>query len=64
MTREALAAGLWVIASRAGALAEPIEHAVNGLVVEPGSVEELKAALSQSSQQLRLNHDAGNCLPK
>jgi glycosyltransferase involved in cell wall biosynthesis len=64
VTREALAAGLWVIASRAGALAEPIEHAVNGLVVEPGSVEELKAALRQSSQQLRLNHDAGNCLPK
>jgi glycosyltransferase involved in cell wall biosynthesis len=49
VTREALAAGLWVIASQAGALAEPIEHAVNGLVVQPGSVEELRAALTKTS---------------
>jgi glycosyltransferase involved in cell wall biosynthesis len=49
VTREALAAGLWVIASQAGALAEPIEHAVNGLVVQPGSVEELRVALATTT---------------
>jgi glycosyltransferase involved in cell wall biosynthesis len=64
VTREALAAGLWVIASQAGALAEPIEHAVNGLVVQPGSVEELRVALIQSAQELRLNHNAATNLPR
>jgi glycosyltransferase involved in cell wall biosynthesis len=38
-----------VIASQAGALAEPIEHAVNGLVVQPGSVEELRVALATTT---------------
>jgi glycosyltransferase involved in cell wall biosynthesis len=53
-----------VIASQAGALAEPIEHAVNGLVVQPGSVEELRVALIQSAQELRLNHNAATNLPR
>jgi glycosyltransferase involved in cell wall biosynthesis len=53
VTREALAAGLWVIASQAGALAEPIEHDVNGFVVKPGSVEELRAALTKTSHSRR-----------
>ncbi|QEY32397.1 glycosyltransferase [Synechococcus sp. RSCCF101] len=47
VTREALAAGLWVIASDIGALAEPIEHGTNGDRLRPGSVEELTSILKR-----------------
>ncbi len=42
---EYLAVGKPVIASRIGQLAEVIEHEQNGLLVEPGSANELAAAL-------------------
>lgn len=58
VTREGLAAGLWVIASRAGALAEPIEPGINGHVVEPGSVKELMDALHQAVIHRPLGHNA------
>jgi len=45
-TREALSAGLYVIASNIGALAEPIKTDLHGIKLTPGSVDELTAALS------------------
>jgi glycosyltransferase involved in cell wall biosynthesis/uncharacterized membrane protein YbhN (UPF0104 family) len=42
---EAMAAGVPVIASRLGGLAEHVENGVTGLLVEPGSVESLAQAL-------------------
>ncbi len=42
---EAMAAGLPVVAGRAGALPETVEHGRTGLLVERGSVEALKEAL-------------------
>jgi glycosyltransferase involved in cell wall biosynthesis len=41
----ALGAGLPVVASRVGGLPEVVRHGVNGLLVEPGSVDDLAAAL-------------------
>jgi glycosyltransferase involved in cell wall biosynthesis len=43
---EALAVGTPVIATRTGGVAEVLEDRVNGLVVEPGDVEALAAAIS------------------
>ena len=45
--REAALAGVPVVASRIGAIPEVIEHGQNGLLVSPGSVDELAAALRQ-----------------
>jgi glycosyltransferase involved in cell wall biosynthesis len=45
---EAMAAGIPVIASRLGGLAEQIESGVNGLLVEPGSVASLADALRRA----------------
>ncbi|MGH2555139.1 MAG: glycosyltransferase [Actinomycetota bacterium] len=42
---EAMAAGVPVIASRLGGLAEHVEEGVTGLLVEPGSVDSLAQAL-------------------
>ena len=42
---EAMLAGRAIIASDVGAVSETIEHEVSGIVVEPGSVEELAGAL-------------------
>jgi glycosyltransferase involved in cell wall biosynthesis len=42
---EAMAAGRPVIASRAGGIAEIIEHGVSGILVEPADVDALGAAL-------------------
>ena len=50
---EYMAAGLPVVASRIGQIAEVIEDGVTGLLVEPGNVAELAAALE------RLRGDAG-----
>jgi glycosyltransferase involved in cell wall biosynthesis len=47
VTREALSAGLWVIASDAGALAEPIlkSEEDNGTVIRPNNLQDLVKAL-------------------
>ena len=47
VTREALSAGLWVIASDAGALAEPILNTPekNGTVIQPNNLEDLVGAI-------------------
>jgi glycosyltransferase involved in cell wall biosynthesis len=47
VTREALSAGLWVVASDIGALADPIQPGVNGHVVPPGDPDVLGAVLQQ-----------------
>ena len=47
VTREALSAGLWVVASECGALAEPIRHGHNGHVVPPGDARALASVLEQ-----------------
>ena len=44
---EALAVGTPVIATRTGGVAEVLEDGVNGLVVEPGDVEALTAAIER-----------------
>ena len=61
VTREALSAGLWVIASDAGALAEPILKAQeeNGTVIQPNNLEDLVKALSDLPIALD-NNKAGN----
>ncbi len=52
VTREALSAGLWVVASACGALAEPIRPGQNGHVVPPGDAAALAAVL----EELCANH--------
>lgn len=47
VTREALSAGLWVVASDIGALADPIRHGENGHRVPPGDAAALAAVLEQ-----------------
>ena len=61
VTREALSAGLWVIASDAGALAEPILKAQeeNGTVIQPNNLEDLVKALNDLPIALD-NNKAGN----
>jgi colanic acid/amylovoran biosynthesis glycosyltransferase len=44
---EALAVGTPVIATRTGGVAEVLEDGVNGLLVEPGDVEALTAAIDR-----------------
>jgi len=45
VTREALSAGLWVIASDIGALANPIDHNRNGTVIPANDAQALAAAI-------------------
>ena len=47
VTREALSAGLWVVASEIGALADPIRHGENGHRVPPRDAAALAAVLEQ-----------------
>ncbi len=47
VSREALSAGLWVVASDAGAMADPIRHGHNGHRVPAGDAEALAAVLEQ-----------------
>ena len=47
VSREALSAGLWVVASDAGAMAEPIRHNQNGHRVAAGDAQALAAVLEQ-----------------
>ena len=60
VTVEALRAGCLVIAARVGALPEIITHGANGLLFEPGSVQDLARAVtwalehSDRCEQLRL----------
>jgi glycogen(starch) synthase len=49
--REALSAGLPVVASRIGAIPELIRDGENGLLVSPGSVDELAAALERLARE-------------
>jgi glycosyltransferase involved in cell wall biosynthesis len=53
VTREALSAGLWVIASDIGALAEPIIPCENGVKITAGSITELAEALVQCRNVLQ-----------
>ena len=55
VTREALSAGLWVIASNAGALAEPLLASTTpqGTVIRPNHLEDLVNALTECPQQVR-----------
>jgi glycosyltransferase involved in cell wall biosynthesis len=59
VTREALSAGLWVIASNTGALAEPIlsTKEENGTVIQPNHLEDLIKALKDLPIAL-VNHRA------
>ena len=52
VTREALSAGLWVVASATGALADPIRPGENGHVVTAGDASELRIVL----EELALHH--------
>jgi glycogen(starch) synthase len=49
--REALSAGLPVVASRIGAIPELIRDGENGLLVTPGSVDDLAAALERLARE-------------
>ena len=54
VTREAVSAGLFVIASDIGALAEPIlEDNSNGIRVEPGSPNQLSNAILNAVEYLK-----------
>lgn len=48
---ESLASGVPVLGSRTGGIPELVEHEVNGLVVEPGSVEEAAAAIMRVAHE-------------
>ena len=62
VTREALSAGLWVIASDTGALAEPILNVEkrNGSVIQPNHLEDLVTALKDLPIVLKAKADEGN----
>ena len=51
VSREALSAGLWVVASEIGALADPIRDGENGHRLPAGDVRALIALLEQLSSQ-------------
>lgn len=52
IAREALLAGVPVVASQLGALPEIVTEAVNGYLVPPGDVGELAGAISRASKRL------------
>ncbi|MDQ6869425.1 MAG: glycosyltransferase [Pseudomonadota bacterium] len=47
VTREALSAGLWVVASDRGAIGEDVTHGVNGWVIDVETPQSLLAVLSE-----------------
>lgn len=64
VVREALCAGLWVVASASGALADPVRPGLNGHTVPPGDADALGQVLLQlcrqhPSPQPRLQFGAG-----
>jgi glycosyltransferase involved in cell wall biosynthesis len=54
VTREAVAAGVWVVASNKGAIAEDLVPGVNGDVVDPENIEELVEVLKQIDRKPQL----------
>jgi glycosyltransferase involved in cell wall biosynthesis len=52
VTREAISAGLFVIASDIGALAEPISEGSNGVRLSPGDPQQLSDALKKLALQI------------
>ncbi|MBK8815442.1 MAG: glycosyltransferase family 4 protein [Methylococcaceae bacterium] len=46
VTREAAACGCWVVASEIGGIAEDINHEINGLRIQPNSLEALKLSIN------------------
>ena len=54
VTREALSAGLWVIASNSGALAEPLlkSESPQGTVIRPNNLDDLVEAITRCPQDL------------
>ena len=57
VTREAISAGLWVIASDSGALAEPLRSSTSrqGTIIRPNHLDDLIKALSECGQYLQQN---------
>ena len=54
VTREALSAGLWVIASDSGALADPLKmDPSRGSIVRPNHIQDLVDALKNIPKQLQ-----------
>ena len=55
VSREALSAGLWVIASDAGALAEPLKNSpeILGSVVIPNDAQDLADALTRVPKDIK-----------
>ena len=51
VSREALSAGLWVVASDIGAMADPIRHGENGHRVPAGDASALAAVLEHLSAE-------------
>lgn len=49
VTREALTAGVWVIAAESGALAEPVQEGINGNVVPPRDAQALAEAIEKAA---------------
>lgn len=49
VTREALSAGVWVIAADSGALAEPVQNGINGNVIAPRDVRALAESLRHAA---------------
>jgi len=62
--QEAFAAGVPVVASRIGALAEKVQHGVNGLLCTPAKVEAWRATLERlMAEPGLLEHLQANVLP-
>tara|TARA_B100000683_G_C12498434_1_gene556884 strand:- start:705 stop:3872 length:3168 start_codon:yes stop_codon:yes gene_type:complete len=57
VTREAISAGLWVIASDSGALAEPLRSSTSrqGTIIRPNHLDDLIKALRECGQYLQQN---------
>jgi len=61
---EAMACGLPIIATRTGGIPEIVENGENGILVEPGEIDELKNALDRliSDKELRQKMSRNNLL--
>jgi glycosyltransferase involved in cell wall biosynthesis len=62
--REANSLGLPVIASRIGAIPEAVDEGVNGLLFEPGNVEDLRRCMLQFIESPRLVQEMALKMPK